>query len=161
MIKSDLSNLTMHGLPVMHGLSDLSERIRVSEKRLFQFANFTERYYRLVKIEKPCGGVRSLAIPNRELKATQSWILGRILNPLHVSPACKGFAIGESTRDNALPHSRANAILSLDIKDFFSSVRVGSVYRIYRQIGYSENIAWFLTAICTVFGSLPQGAPSS
>lgn len=84
-----------------------------------------------------------------------------ILNKLKVSSSCKGFEKGSSTTNNAEPHKGANAVLTIDLKDFFPTVKRNQVYSIFRTIGYNTAISTILTNICTFEGSLPQGSPCS
>jgi RNA-directed DNA polymerase len=52
-------------------------------------------------------------------------------------------------------------VLKYDIRDFFGSVTRERVYRTYRRVGYSPQIAQLLTVLTTLDGVLPQGAPTS
>ena len=52
-------------------------------------------------------------------------------------------------------------ILKLDIRDFFGSVTRTSVFTTFRRIGYSRLVSNMLADVCTLHGSLPQGAPTS
>jgi len=151
----------MYGLPMIDSIGDLSEAIRLSKGLLYKMAKYSRKFYSVFEVPKKSGGSRTIAEPGRKLKAVQAWVLREILGPLRVSRACKGFEKRQSILDNALPHSRANAILCLDIEDFFPSVNVSRIYRIFRLIGYNRTTAGLLTSLCTLGGSLPQGAPSS
>lgn len=153
--------LRMYGLPAMDSIADLSEAIRLSKGLLYKMSKYSPKFYHVFQIPKESGGARTIAQPSRALKAVQAWVLRRILGPLKVSRACKGFEPGQNILENALPHFRANAILCLDIEDFFPSVKAPRVYRIFRMVGYNEAVAGLLTSLCTLNGSLPQGAPSS
>ncbi|MDD5289300.1 MAG: reverse transcriptase domain-containing protein, partial [Dehalococcoidales bacterium] len=84
-----------------------------------------------------------------------------LLNRLTVSRACMGFEKDTSILDNAKPHIGAVAIMSLDIDDFFPSIKANRVWSIFRTIGYNPQIANVLTSLCTFKGSLPQGSPAS
>lgn len=46
-------------------------------------------------------------------------------------------------------------------QDFFPSIKASYVYSVFRAAGYSKQIAYSLTSICTLNGYLPQGAPTS
>ena len=52
-------------------------------------------------------------------------------------------------------------VLSLDIENFFGSIRESKVYFFFHKLGYSKQVAMMLTKLCTLDGSLPQGAPTS
>ncbi len=51
--------------------------------------------------------------------------------------------------------------MSLDIEDFFPNVKASHVFSLFRTIGYSARVASILTSLCTFYGGLPQGAPTS
>jgi len=153
--------LRIIGLPPIGSLADLSSVIHISKGLLFRCAKYPEKQYRTYTIPKKSGGNRLISQPSKELKAVQGWILRRILDKLSASPACKGFVLGTSTRDNAVPHIGANAIASIDIEDFFPSVKASHVFSVFRTIGYSPRVASLFTSLCTHDGGLPQGAPTS
>ncbi|MBU1701423.1 MAG: retron St85 family RNA-directed DNA polymerase [Candidatus Eisenbacteria bacterium] len=160
-MSSDRIRLGLIGLPKLVSISDLSDAIRLSKGLLFRCAKYPNKQYYTYTIPKKTGGTRVISQPSAELKAVQGWILRTILDRLSVSPACKGFVPGASTRDNATPHIGAKAIMCLDIQDFFPNVKASHVYSLYRTIGYSTQVASILTSLCTFHGGLPQGAPTS
>lgn len=49
----------------------------------------------------------------------------------------------------------------MDLKNFFTSVKRGRVYNQFLQLGYNTYASNLLTNICTLDGSLPQGAVTS
>lgn len=148
-------------MPVIETLDDLSNASHLSVGLLYKMCKLPELFYRVYSIPKKSGKPRTISQPGRQLKAVQAWILRHILDHLKVSPACKGFERGQSTLDNAMPHYRANAVLTLDVEDFFPSVTVNKVFGVFRTIGFNPRIAGHLAALCTFRGGLPQGAPSS
>jgi RNA-directed DNA polymerase len=158
---SNKMQLTMLGLPVIDSLDDFSSLTHLSNKVLYYFSKYSNSYYKAYEIPKKSGGMRTIAQPSYELKALQSWILNNILLPLRVSPACKGFEKKTSILDNARPHVGANVVLSLDLNDFFPSIKANQVCSIFKAIGYNPRIAAILTSICTYNGALPQGGPCS
>jgi RNA-directed DNA polymerase len=161
MSTSNRSQLALFGLPVIDNLDDLSCALRVSSGLLHRLSSEPSLFYRFYTVKKRSGGLREISQPNRTCKAVQAWILGNILGRMRVSPACKGFEKGTNIRANALPHARANALLCLDIEDFFPSISGGRVQKIFARAGYSARIASLLAALCTVRQRLPQGAPTS
>ena len=158
---SNRTSLRMYGLPLIDSLTELSEVMRLTKGLLYKMAKCNQRFYRVFDMPKKSGGTRRIAQPGRCLKAVQAWILRKILNRLKSSDACKGFQKGEGILNNALPHVRANAILSLDIENFFPSIRPNRVYRVFRNAGYGSTAAGLLTSLCTFEDGLPQGAPTS
>ncbi len=111
--------LKAFGLPVIHNLIQFSDQSRISKSTLQRLIGYSNHYYKTYTLLKKSGGRRLIAQPSRELKSIQSWILRNILDRLSSSEASKGFEIGSSIADNAFPHIGANAILALDIDNFF------------------------------------------
>lgn len=148
-------------LPILQSLDDLSLKTRLPSSVLSQYVNDNTRYYFHITHQKKTGGVRSIDSPNRQLKALQRWVLRNILAQLSPSSYARGFIPGFSLVDNASPHSGNQYVLKIDIKDFFPSIKSNQVYSIFRSVGYSKQISYYLTSICSLNGYLPQGAPSS
>jgi retron-type reverse transcriptase len=161
MTKTDSIKLNMLGLPVIQTIDDFSEITRISKYTIYQLSVNSEKHYKIFTIPKKSGKLRTICQPSKNLKGLQAWILVNILNKLNVSSSCKGFEKGSSTLDNALPHKGANTILTLDLKDFFTSVQRNYIYNIFKAAGYNKLIATLLTNICTYRGYLPQGSPCS
>jgi retron-type reverse transcriptase len=80
---------------------------------------------------------------------------------LSSSDASTGFEIGSSIYDNAYPHIGSNVILVMDLDNFFPSIPANKVYSVFFSLGYPNNIASALVALCTYKGFLPQGSPAS
>lgn len=153
--------LRLFDLPAMDSIEDLSSRIHVSAGLIYRLLKWPREQYKTYRLPKSSGGSRLIAEPSAELKAIQAWILRSILDRLTVSAASKGFQKGSGICHNAAPHVGAKTILSVDIEDFFPSIRAGRVFKVFRTVGYSVKGSAMLTSLCTLNGSLPQGAPTS
>lgn len=153
--------LYMLGLPALENIRDFSDLTHVSARTIFNLSIHSDKYYKTFTIPKKSGKPRTISQPARALKGLQSWILVHILNKLSVSEACKGFEAGSSTKDNAIPHIGANNMLSLDLKDFFPTVKRNQVYNIFKALGYNNVMCAMFTNICSFQGALPQGSPCS
>lgn len=153
--------LAILGLPRINSFDDLARQMHLSRGLLFKCVKYPDKQYRVFDIPKKTSGVRTISQPSAELKAMQAWILRNILDRLHVSSASKGFLRDTSTRDNAEPHVGASAVMSLDLDDFFPTIRASQVFSVFHTIGYTPGVASTLTSLCTVAGRLPQGAPTS
>lgn len=151
----------MLGLPVMQTVDGFSQITHVSKYTIYQLSKHSDKYYKIYTIPKKSGAFRTICQPSKKLKGLQSWVLINILDKLKVSSSCKGFEKGSSTANNAEPHKGANAILTLDLKDFFQTVKRNQVYNIFKAVGYNKTISAILTNICTFNGVLPQGSPCS
>ncbi|WP_144980081.1 retron St85 family RNA-directed DNA polymerase [Halomonas sp. C22] len=156
--KYGLKNL---GLPAIETISDLANEIRLSDNKIRYLAYRAQHLYKVYSIPKKSGGSRLIAQPSRELKAVQGWILRNILDKLSASEHSKGFEKESSILDNAMPHVGANYVLTVDLQDFFPSIKANKVYSIFYSVGYNKLISSVLTSICTYDGRLLQGAPTS
>jgi RNA-directed DNA polymerase len=157
----DSYRLRHFGLPKMNHLDDLSEEIKISKSKLNLLCFRTKKYYKIYNLPKKSGGFRTIAQPSRDLKAIQGWILRNILDKLSTSSHSKGFEIGSSTLQNAVPHVGANFVLNIDFENFFPSVNASKVYSVFNSIGYNKEMCVLLTNLCTYNSGLPQGAPTS
>lgn len=156
-----VTRLAAFGLPQVDSVADLAEHMRLSFELVSRCLNFHEEHYRTYKIGKKSGRSREIAQPSSELKTIQRWIQRNILDDLVLSPACKGFAKGTSTRENAATHVGAMVVMCMDIEDFFPSIDRSRVRRIFRLLGYGDSGADVLASLCCFRGRLPQGAPTS
>jgi len=119
----------------------------VTEERL--------RHYRYHWVPKQGGGARLIEVPKPVLKHIQHVLLREILDRVPVHPAAHGFRRGRSALTHAHGHVGRQAVVRLDLEDFFTSVRAGRVYGIFRQCGYPEPVAHVLTALAT--NAVPRG----
>jgi retron-type reverse transcriptase len=161
MDKTDSIKLNMIGLPVIQNIDDFADITHISKNTIYQLSYHSDAYYRIYTIPKKSGKVRTISQPSKKLKGLQSWILVQILNKLKVSTSSKGFEKSSSILDNALVHKGANATMTLDLKDFFSTITRRQVYNIFSTVGYNRTISTILTNICVYKGVLPQGGPCS
>lgn len=161
MSKGDIIRLNMLGLPVIQTVDDFSNITHISKHTIYQLSKHSDKYYRTYTIPKKGGKLRTISQPSKNLKGLQSWLLVNILDKLKVSNSCKGFEKGTSTANNVEPHKNANTILTIDLKDFFPTVKRAQVYNIFKSIGYNKTIATIMTNICTFEEALPQGGPCS
>lgn len=104
---------------------------------------------------------REIVAPSLKLKRRQRWILENILEKIPLSQYCHGFVHGRSIVTNARTHIGKDRILTMDIQDFFPSIKEEQVREVFQSAGYSFSAAERLTEICCFQGKLPQGAPSS
>lgn len=104
---------------------------------------------------------REILAPSRKLKLRQRWILKEILEKIPLSECCHGFVTGRSIVTNAERHIGKDQVLTVDIKNFFPSIKETQIVQIFREIGYAVSAAVRLADICCFEGQLPQGAPSS
>lgn len=127
------------------------------------------------EIAKARGGRRTISAPRAPLRAIQRKILAEILDRVPAHTAAHGFVQGRSTVSNAAPHVGARMVIKTDIREFFPTIHYWRVRGLFFTLGYGEQVAGALAALCTrrpvvdpkgehrpVWpGLLPQGAPTS
>ena len=112
------------------------------------------------------GKNRLINVPNAILKLIQKTILQYILYPYYSEfchPNCRGFRRGYGTLDSAQPHVGKKYVMSLDIKDFFSSIKTKTVEASLNKIELvnSPLLVKQIASLCTYRDCLPQGASTS
>jgi RNA-directed DNA polymerase len=153
--------LNLLGLPVFETVSQLANLLHIDSKRLNILFEYTERFYKTYHIRKRDGTLRKISQPSKELKAVQAWILRNILDKLNPSEYAMAYIQGKSLKDNITPHKSNRFFLSVDIEDFFPSISIWHVKRIFELLGYSAQAAMILRRLCVYFGGLPQGGVTS
>lgn len=133
----------------------------VDKKTLIDILRNTSIYYSNFELRKRSGGYRTISAPNKILLDLQKTIYKRILLPVKTHPSATGFRIKTSVIQNAIPHLKNKEILKIDIRNFFGSIKKEVVKDTFCKIGYPTNIAEVFAELCTLKGSLPQGAATS
>jgi RNA-directed DNA polymerase len=153
--------LNAKNLPIIYDLEHFSLLVGYDSKYILGAFYKTNSFYRHYTIKKRSGGQREISEPLPSLKEIQRWILDNILYKCSVSKFAKGFVPERSIRENARFHRNQSKVLSLDLEDFFPSIKGGRVYNFFKRLGYQPKVAHLLSKLCTLNGSLPQGAPTS
>lgn len=154
-------NLFTRNLPIIYDQEHVSLLVGYNLSYLLRASNKPDAFYREFEILKKNGGKRKISEPLPSLKEIQRWILDNILYKCEVSRFAKAFIPSKSIKENARFHRGQRLVLSLDIKDFFSSIKFDKVYSLYKSIGYSKSVAVLLAKLSTLNNCLPQGAPTS
>lgn len=95
------------------------------------------------------------------LKIVQKYILEKILIKIPCSKYSKAYIKNNSLKDNAKFHRKQRYILKIDLKDYFGNLKKDRVYDFFINLGYAKDVSILLCNLCTLDGSLPQGAPTS
>ncbi len=146
-------------LPQLTTWSDVSDWLGLSDQETAWFADSrsqqasnTEKklhHYNYFWVPKRSGSQRLVEAPKYRLKTMQQKILREILDSVPPHPSSHGFVRGRSTKTFAAPHTGQEAILRLDLKDFFHSVPMARIGALFRTLGYPRTVAWLLQGLCT------------
>lgn len=150
-------------LPIIENLLDLSDKLGVSTKLIYNITNNQNNYYKVFEIKEKSGKIRKISSPKRSLKLVQKWVLVEILEKINVSDQAMAYTKNKKRgiKWNAERHKYNNFFLEMDLKNFFDSIEKEQIYYIFRKIGYNILVSNILSKICTFKGSIPQGGVCS
>ena len=166
-------NLVGNNLPIIYNSYHLAGLVGYQHDYLSRAILSTQFFYRHFKIEKKNGKSRKIAEPLPSLKEIQYFILKEILYKQKVSKFCKSYIPKKKFREYLRFHSNEKEVLTLDIKDFFPSIKFNLIHSYFSKIGYSRDVSLYLACLCTYtdvnaekkvntsIRYLPQGAPTS
>ena len=148
-------------VPIIFNASHFSDLVGYDHSYVCSMAYSPKSFYRTFKIKKANGKDRRIDEPLPDLKEIQRWILHEILEKIPLHSTAKAYRPGMTIKDNAKFHRKQPKILTMDIKDFFPSIRIHNVFLIFQSLGYNKKVASFLAHLCCYKRNLPQGAPTS
>lgn len=149
------------GLPPMPTTGALPLFLGISPRTIFSIRRRPRKHYRSFALKKKDGTSRDIDTPRTYLKVIQWWILDNILNNVEIAENVFGFVTGRSAVQNAEYHFGAKHVLNVDIRQFFPSITTDQVSKIFRSLGYQDDVADMLSELCCLDGHVPQGAPTS
>lgn len=150
-----------NNIPVIYNTSHLSSLVGYNKTYIKKAVYYTKSFYNDYEIKKKNGKKRTISEPLPSLKEIQIWILQNILQQVKVSPYAKAYKKNVSITENLKFHLNQPKVFTLDIKNFFPSIKTNSIEKIFKSFGYSILISNLLAKLCTKDNSLPQGAPTS
>lgn len=153
--------LFYNNVPVIYNTSHLSALVGYRKNYLKKASLYTPYFYRTFEIFKKNGKKRTISEPLPSLKEIQIWVLHNILYKVDVSKFAKAYVPKTNIKQNLIFHRGQPQVLTIDIKEFFPSIKIDSVQEIFSSIGYSPLISNLLAKLCCLDNSLPQGAPTS
>lgn len=148
-------------LPIIYDQSHFSALLGINNEYLHRISNAPEFFYRAFFIEKRNGKKRRIDEPLPDLKKVQSWILSEILYKIPCSKFAKAYIPQKSIKDNVRFHKKQKMVLTVDLKNFFPSIKSGYVLNVFLSEGYNLSVSVLLTRLCCLRECLPQGAPTS
>ena len=153
--------LLMQDLPVLFSVEHVAYAVGVPWLELVSIAEAPESHYTAFRVAKRRGGSRVIEAPSTTLKHIQRYIRRYITARVTLPDCVHGFRSGRSIITNARPHIGQQLVVRYDLRDFFGSVERSRVLSFFSRLGYAETVARLLASLCTLRGTLPQGAPTS
>ncbi len=153
-----LTTSTNHRTPV--NLSHLAELLDITAERLQEILLTADKQYQvypLIKGRKK----RWIEAPTSVLKQLQRRLLDAVLYRLTPDDAAHGFVPGRSIVTNARQHCGQDWVVTMDIRDFFPTIRAEIIFRQLAGLDMTEEAREQLVVLVTRNGRLPQGAPTS
>ncbi len=167
----------------------IAEETGLNRRFLLLMSNNIPDYYRIYRIPKKNGKFRTIEAPASVLKRIQQYILWTILpRQIPCSPeklaetaeilkgngisfrrrdlarmlsAATAFEPRSSIKKNAQEHCGKPVVISLDVKNFFPSLKYSLVRSLFQRVVNEDDVAVMLSKFCTLNGHLPQGAVTS
>ncbi len=143
----------------LESIGAVADWLRTEVAQLLWFADLQDRnasasapllnHYTTRIVAKPYGAIRLLEAPKQRLRSMQRQLLDEILAPIELHPAVHGFRRGRSIITFAAPHTGRDAVLRIDLQDFFPSISGARVQALFRTLGYPEPVADLLGGLCT------------
>ena len=153
--------LFLNNVPVIYNPSHLSMVLGYKKVYIKKATNHTSYFYRYFEITKRNGKKRPISEPLPSLKEIQIWILKNILEKVPVSIFAKAYKHKTSLLENLKFHKNQPKVFTLDLENFFPSIKLAWVEKVFIELGYSKIVSKLLAKLCTRENSLPQGAPTS
>ncbi len=153
-----------HDLPLAIDDMSLAFHLGIRNATMWWMVHAKKKMYKVFRLPKRGrpGRYRDIQNPIDVLKNTQKVILAQFLSPVPVKAHIGAYVPGRSCRDTAVQHVGKGVIISLDLKDFFPSIKRSMVKRyLHRTLGYGYRVASLLAELMTYTNFVPQGAPTS
>lgn len=158
---SYITPLLNNGVPIIFDFNHLCLLLGRNQTYLASVANSNIHHYREFEIPKRSGGKRTISAPYPALLECQSWIYENILAKVRIHSSAHGFTFNKSIITNSKVHVGQKHFLKIDLKDFFPSITINQVITIFKSLGYTHKVSFYLASICCYGNVLPQGAPTS
>lgn len=152
--------------PAIGSIDALATTLGIVKPLLLNLVSKVNESYTTFDIISKSGKERKVFEPKFELKRLQKRINSRLFEkvnyPIYLQGGIKD---SDNKRDyvkNAELHSKAQSIISLDVKDFYPSITeklVKSVFKMFFK--FPDDVSNILTQLTVLNGSLPQGAVCS
>ena len=149
------------GFPVIFEIHHLANLLGLEYSVVNAMIYSPYSFYRKFSIPKRRGGTREISSPYPSLLECQRWIKENILDRDFVHYSAQAYTKSKSILSNASKHLDNHALLKIDVKDFFPSIKINWVVSYFHSLGYAKNVSFALASLCCLNGELPQGAATS
>ena len=95
------------------------------------------------------------------MRAVQFRILREVLEKVQIPEYIYAFEKGKSIPNMAKFHVKKSVIVSLDLQDFFTSIKQHHLLDVFIKLGFGPQPARTLSELCTYKAYVPQGALTS
>lgn len=153
--------LFSNNVPVIYNTSHLAALVGYKKSYIKSAVLYTPYFYRDFEILKKNGKKRLISEPLPSLKEIQIWILENILHKIPISPYAKAYKTNCRIIENLRFHIGQPKVFTIDLENFFPSIKLDQIEIIFLKLGYSQLIANLLAKLCCRDECLPQGAPTS
>lgn len=144
--------------PQFDGLPDLAYWLGISLAQLEWLADLRRvdfyepsryKHYHYSLVEKRRGGVRLIESPKTLLKRVQRQIYSSLLAKASVHSAAHGFRQSRGCLSHAENHTNQEYLFTFDLANYFHSIDWYRTYKVFRELGYADEIAKYLACLCT------------
>lgn len=163
--------LNSNSLPIIYDSFHLAGLVGYNHTYLSRAINSTPFFYKEFKIKKKNNlEYRIIYEPLPSLKEIQYFILYDILYKVKVSKYCKSYIPKKKFKEFLKYHTNQKIVYTLDIRNFFPSIKYEIIFKLFRNMGYSRSVSDYLSGLTTFQDNvsdskfdryLPQGAPTS
>lgn len=105
--------------------------------------------------------MRTIHNPDGEMRVAQYKILKHLLDNVEIPSYICAFEKNRSIPGMARLHTNKKVVISVDIKDFFHSIKQHQVKEMFEELGIGSTAATTLSEVCTYKYFVPQGALTS
>lgn len=128
--------------------------------------NIASYYNHFTRPKKNGEGVRFITAPKPALMQIQRRINSRIFSacvfPEYLHGSIRDRDCPRDFLSNATEHKAADTVITLDIRNFYPTITEREVFKVFKYLfRFSDEAAESLTALVTLNGTVPQGAPTS
>lgn len=152
-----------HGMPLAIDDMSLAFHLGIKNRTLWWVIRCNESLYRVFRIRKrgKNKGVRTIHNPDVRLKNIQRVFLGRFLSRIPFEEHVGAYVPDRGCAYTCAQHTKKSIIMSMDIKDFFPSVKRYMIRNVFKSYGYNHEVSSLMAQLVCYKNFVPQGAPTS